>query len=125
MESVGIIQPGRIGDIVICLPIAKHYHDLGYKVVWPISNNLINHFKDYVDYVEFIPVTTDVWKSIWETRQALKGCTKILELAFSYPGTMKTTQIFDSNNIPFDVMKYQFANVPFDKKWNLFLIGLE
>ena len=119
MKTLGIIQPGRIGDIIICLPIAKHYHDLGYSVKWPISKSYINHFKDYIDYVEFIPITDDVWSSVNDSRSVTKDCTKVLELAFSYPNTPKTTSLFDSGDIPFDKLKYQLAEVPFEKKWSL------
>ena len=118
MKVIGIVQPGKIGDIIICLPIAKHYHDLGHKVIWPISSEYIKHFQDYIDYVEFIPITNDLWKCINEARNVTKDCTR-LELAFSYPNTPTTTAMFDSKNIPFDKVKYQIANVPFDKKWTL------
>jgi len=117
-KRIGIIQPGRIGDIVICLPIAKYYYDLGYKIIWPICYNYIKHFQDYIDYVNFVPITNNLWKCINEARNNVIDC-KRLELAFSYPNTPDTTLLFDSQNIPFDELKYKIANVPFDKKWVL------
>lgn len=63
MKKLGIIQPGRIGDIVICLPIAKWYHDRGYEVLWPVKKDMIKHFENYVDYVKFVPIEFDCRKA--------------------------------------------------------------
>jgi len=45
-----LVQPGKIGDIVICLPIAKTYFDNGYEIKWYVNNQYAKLF-DYVDYV--------------------------------------------------------------------------
>jgi hypothetical protein len=44
-----LIQPGRFGDIIICLPIAKFYHSLGYSIIWPISEHYTEIFRN-IDY---------------------------------------------------------------------------
>jgi len=45
-----IIQPGKMGDLVITTPIAKYYSELGYDIVWPVFDNYRNYF-DAFDYV--------------------------------------------------------------------------
>lgn len=50
-----IIQPGKMGDIVITTPIAKHYHEMGYEIVWPVFDNYKNYF-DAFDYINSITV---------------------------------------------------------------------
>ena len=59
MKRIGIIQPGRIGDILICLPIAKWYYDRGHEIIWPVDSAIIKNFIGYIDYVKFIPVNFD------------------------------------------------------------------
>lgn len=36
MKTCFIYQPSGVGDILFCQKIAKHYRDMGYKVVWPL-----------------------------------------------------------------------------------------
>jgi hypothetical protein len=50
-----IKQPGKVGDIVICLPIAKHYADRGYSVEWECPAQYHAMF-NYVSYAT--PVVT-------------------------------------------------------------------
>ncbi len=49
----GMLQPGRLGDILILLPAAKHYVDQGHEVVWPIwpSMSAICRHAPYVSWV--------------------------------------------------------------------------
>jgi hypothetical protein len=119
MRRLGIIQPGKIGDIIICLPIAKWYADKGYEVFWPVDNSIINNFLGYVDYVKFIPIDFNC-KTAYQACYKIH-CTTILDLAFCIPGANE----FNAENyskqdlFSFDEFKYYIANVPFKQKWNL------
>ena len=119
MKRIGIIQPGKIGDIIILLPVAKHYNDMGFEVLWPIDKNIINNFIGYVDYVTFIPCEFDCEQA----RQICKEheCEEIVDVSFYIPGaTTQNEEAFCYQNVlTFDQMKYKLANVPFEKKWNL------
>lgn len=120
MKKLGIIQPGRIGDIIICLPIAKYYHDMGYTVIWPVDRNIIQNFIDYVPYVNFIPIEFDcrVAHQVCFNNQ----CNKVIDLSFTITGASQ----FNSDNYlnkqdeySFDQFKYYLADVPFEEKWKL------
>ena len=50
LMKIGILQPGRLGDIIICLPIAKYYADQGFEVVWPMFESAAMMVRDVVDY---------------------------------------------------------------------------
>ena len=54
--KIGIIQTRGIGDIVIALPIARHFVDAGHAVVWPIYEKFIRPFRAAAPYVEFVPL---------------------------------------------------------------------
>jgi hypothetical protein len=117
----GIILPGKIGDIIICLPIAKHFYDSGYEVYWPVYIELIENFKDYVDYVNFIPTKSN--DRISESFHLLKelNC-EILDLSFTSPGSWhnENTKHYQTQNLrSFDEFRYFLSDVNFDKKWNL------
>lgn len=120
MKRLGIIQPGKIGDIIICLPIAKWYYDRGYEIIWPIDRRIINNFIGYIEYVSFIPIDFDcrIAHQVCFDEQ----CNKVIDIAFTIPGA----NIFNSdwylnkyNDLSFDQMKYAIAEVPFEEKWNL------
>jgi hypothetical protein len=118
MSSLGIIQPGRIGDIVIMLPIAKWYSDRGHNIIWPIASEYLDNFIGYVDYVKFFPISFDCN----EARRCCieQNCNTIVDTSFCMEGGNVSNEIYyKTNNIPFDEVKYNLANVPFSEKWNL------
>lgn len=120
-RKIGIIQPGRIGDIIICLPIALFYRDLGHEVVWPISSDMISNFLSYErswEGIKFILCNFDVSHA----REICKKekCDRILDLSFNIPGAdPRLTNEYKTQNLySFDEFKYFLAQVPFDNKWN-------
>lgn len=120
--KLGLILPGKIGDIIICLPIAKHYYDLGYDIYWPVYIELIENFINYVDYVNFLPTqTADRITESFELLNKIK-CEQIIDLSFTSFGSWdnKNTKNYLSQNLrTFDEFRYYLANVDFNKKWTL------
>ena len=51
LPTIQIIQPGRYGDILICLPIAKLYSQLGNLVYWKCPKEYHSMF-EYTPYVK-------------------------------------------------------------------------
>jgi len=47
-----IDQPYGLGDILLCEPIARHYHNLGYKILYWAKDEYI-WIKDYIPYINF------------------------------------------------------------------------
>jgi len=125
MKNIGILQPGRLGDILICLPIAKYYNNQGYKVIWPIFENYITLFTEVIDYAHFIPVTSDVYNCVPQARGTFMNyeVANILDLAATFPGSTVTKQYVSEGDgfgkEKFDEFKYKLAKVPFEEKWNL------
>ena len=125
MKKIGIIQPGRLGDIIICLPIAKYYYDQGYQVYWPIFQNYYNDLNEVVDYVKFIPVTNDVYRCIEHAKITLSFIKniKIFDIAATFPGSDSTEEYVavgdGKGDETFDMFKYRLCEVPFEQKWNL------
>ena len=121
VKKVGIIQPGKIGDIVICLPIAKHYYDNGYKVIWPIDKKIINQFKNYINYVEFVPCSHNVLDSY--NACISSGCNHIVDISFCIPGAVNNfnNYLFQTKGLKFDELKYEIAGVPIETKYNLYI----
>jgi hypothetical protein len=125
MQKIGLLQPGRLGDIVICLPIAKHFYDQGHKVIWPIFHNYINDVTEVIDYVNFVPITNNVYECVKEANQIF-NCyrnIKVLDIAATFPGSTCTEEYVKLGDgfgdTSFDRYKYQKSDVPFEEKWNL------
>jgi len=106
LHSVMIIQKGRVGDILICLPIAKHYADQNMMVYWLCNKEYHNLFRG-INYVT--PVTQPVKVS------------HVVDLSFGWYETPvqawwdKHQQDFYS----FVEAKYHLAGVNLQKRWNL------
>jgi hypothetical protein len=100
-----INQPGRHGDIIICLPIARHY-SVSFDVFWLCPDEYHPMFS-YVDYCT--PVSKDSG-----------GYDFIIDLSFGFGGPpekwwQETIHTWDS----FVTAKYYLADVPLEEKWNL------
>lgn len=125
MKSVALLQPGKLGDIIICLPIAKYYHDKGYKVYWPIFSNFLEMLKEVVDYVTFLPTTNNVYTCVEEARRILHPLApdRIFDIAATFPGSTCTEEYVKLGDglkdVKFDYYKYMKCDVPFDLKWDL------
>jgi len=44
-----INQPAGLGDIIVCLKIAKIYSERGYNVIWPIKDFYLDVVKKHID----------------------------------------------------------------------------
>lgn len=125
MKSVGLIQPGKLGDIIICLPIAHYYFNKGYKIIWPIFFNFKSMFEEVIDYVNFIPITNNVYNCIDESSKLLKdyNVDQVFDVAATFPGSTSTEEYVKLGDgfgkEKFDEFKYRKCNVPFENKWNL------
>jgi hypothetical protein len=127
MKKLGIIQPGRLGDVIILLPAMKYLHDKGYQIYWPIFENYIWMFVDVVDYVNFLPVHNCVQTCVRESYNLLQDIYKVDEIrdiACTFPDSVSTDEYMrrgDGLKEPFDVYKYELLKVPLEEKWNLSL----
>jgi len=125
MTKIGIIQPGKLGDIIICLPIAKHYANMGYSVIWPVFDVYYKMVKEVIDYVEFIPVTSNVYECVNQSIVELKNrdVHKTYDIAATFPGSSCTDEYValgdGLGDVKFDLFKYNKCNVPFELKWKL------
>lgn len=124
-EKIGLIQTRGLGDIVIALPIAKHYADMGCTVVWPILASWISHFKHTAPYVQWLPVEEDQHGRFFYERplQLLQqygvSADNTICLYQSLSGGLIETPVTEFQLMSFDQYKYSVANVPFIKKWSL------
>jgi len=126
-KTIGIIQPGRLGDIIICLPIAKYYSDQGYTVVWPVFEYLAAMLTDRIDYVKFVPVDSNVYKCVKEAKSILTKIDgiKIFDIAATFPDSDCTDEYVSLGDgfgeEKFDQFKYRKCAVPFSEKWKLYV----
>lgn len=110
-KVLGIVQPKRLGDLLIILPIARWFFDRGFEILWPICSEWM-YLQSYVSYVKFVDIGT------------LNGS---YEKALAYL-TPKVDRVLDlgmgigrkvDEIMPFDAWKYKEAGVPFQERQNL------
>jgi hypothetical protein len=123
MSKLGIIQSRGLGDIIIALPIAKHYADEGWEVYWPICDQFYGSVKDHAPWVKWIHVPTDPQGQFFynEPMKRLKNfkCDEIICLyqALNVVPELSNVPYFQVEK--FDEFKYTKAGVPFLNKWRL------
>jgi hypothetical protein len=123
---IGLIQSGGIGDIIIALPIAKHFADRGHEVLWPIYDDCIEAFGAAAPYVRFLPLEGRRGQWMYPKPLALlkeKGCDRIIPLYShigGHPELLASPKL--ASIMKFDQYKYGVTNVPFREKWNLQIV---
>ena len=124
--KIGIIQTGRIGDIIIAMPIAQYFIELGHIVIWPIDERWFDFFKEADPRISFVSVQhqfckPDTFDWLVENPKAILqhyGCDIIHILYSSFLGVSPERDRL-CTSLKFDEFKYAICNVPFEKKWHL------
>jgi len=107
MKTLLIIQPGRIGDIIICLPIARWYSQ-EYEVLWECPVEYHAMFRN-IPYCR--PIAT-----------ANLNPDKVIDLGFGLRKKSEVHQWWIKNRASFSSFvyaKYQLADVPIEERWKL------
>jgi len=118
-KKIGIIQPGRTGDIIIVLPIAKWYADRGYEVVWPVCTQYLPMFK-HVNYVTVLDAGKNIGGGYAKSVELLHDKVgRVIDLGIGF-GRKESDWL--TSKLTFDQWKYEAAGVPFSEKHNLQII---
>tara|TARA_R110001606_G_scaffold250870_1_gene398908 strand:+ start:2230 stop:2949 length:720 start_codon:yes stop_codon:yes gene_type:complete len=121
MKKCLLIQPGAFGDLFISAPIAKHYADLGYEVIWP-TRKKFSHVMQHFSYATNTILDDRVLDSDWLRSDVIK----CLELAHSLKpdlilnladrGPHSTAELSWEK---FEQTKYRLADLDFELKHDL------
>jgi len=103
-----IVQPGKVGDIIICLPIAKWYADRGYSVEWMCPKQY-HHLFTYVDYCHPVERASGFYD-------------KTIDISFGLNHRSPSHRMWESRRGSLDsfvTLKYEIAGVPVSEAFNL------
>lgn len=121
----GIIQSRGLGDIIIALPIARHYHNQGDEIHWPICEEFHSSVCDSVPWVTWYPIPTDTQGRFFIERPLeifQEQGIDIEETLYLYHYVSSHPELTDPELfaiMKFDQYKYWTSAVPFLKKWTL------
>lgn len=122
-KKLGIIQSRGLGDIIIALPIAYHYHQQGQEVYWPICEEFLPSFKDTAPWVNWIPIPVDLQGRFYYdepmNRLAQAEADEVICLYQSLNVKPELSDYPWFQIQHFDEFKYTKAEVPFLNKWRL------
>lgn len=122
-KKIGLVQSRNIGDIIIALPIADHFEELGYDVYWPVDERIVGMFQRIKPTINFLPVTprNDNRNLFLNDPLALLQEEKVDRtiMLYSYLGGLNICDTRLAASVKFDEYKYAIAGVPFAKKWDL------
>jgi hypothetical protein len=121
----GLIQSRGLGDIIIALPIARHYWERDEEIVWPICREFLGSVKDHAAWVTWVPIDTDPQGrffldrplEVFKERGVDPGSALYLYQYINTVPELTDPEMF--NILKFDQYKYQSAGVPFRDKWRL------
>jgi hypothetical protein len=127
--KVGLIQTRGIGDIIIALPIAKHFKDIGKQVYWPIDEKFLSSFQEVVSWVNWLGVSSNYLNSSIDPNFLYGGPSELLAKVgvesilplYNYLGPPHSgiANKLLQPILKFDQYKYAVSGVPFKKKWTL------
>lgn len=120
-KRLGICQTRGLGDIVISLPIARHYHDQDYLVHWPIVDSWVAQMQRAVPWVKWIPIPPDQGAFFYDVpMQRLRNfqVDEVICLYQALTGHRFHEEVYFQHT-KFDQYKYIQAGVPFLNKWQL------
>lgn len=142
-----ILQPGKVGDLIICSPIAKYYEEKGYSVEWFVYPE----FKNFFDRIEYVkPIVSKLLidkeqqyiKSVknrstpfhslkhrYFLETARKYCSfkdeppkKLLDICWGFQGSNKENDrkvnLYTQTNRTWIQLRYDLAEVPIEERWN-------
>ena len=126
MAKIGIIQTGRIGDIIIALPIAAKFADRGDTVFWPVEDRYLAFVAAAAPYVTFLPIPHDAERADHAVTLPLEALQeREVDQTFMLYSTLNGLGGYQAENekiaqfLKIDEYKYAIARVPFSEKWNL------
>jgi len=121
MKKCLLIQSGAFGDLFICAPIAKYYHDLGYEVFWPTRKKfagVVSHFP----YVKHILLNEEELHSDWLRSDTIKCLRLMDQTKFDLVLNLADRGPHPTAQLPYeklDQTKYRLSNVDFSLKNSL------
>jgi len=121
-KKLGIIQSRGLGDIIIALPIAHHFHKEGWHIHWPIVDAWVEQMEHHAPWVKWIPVPADSGSFFYDVpleRLNNFKCDDIICLYQSLSGHPEFAKEPWFQHTGFDQYKYIRAGVPFLDKWKL------
>lgn len=121
-KRLGIIQSRGLGDLVIALPIAHHYHQEGWEIIWPILDEFLPSMSRAAPWVKWVPIPHDPpGRYFYDVPMERLRNFKVDEVLCLYQAL--TGHKFHEDTCfqytSFDQYKYIKAGVPFMKKWEL------
>jgi hypothetical protein len=122
-KRLGIIQSRGLGDLVIALPIAHHYHKEGWEIYWPILEEFMPSMQGAAPWVKWIPLPYDspgrYFYDVPLERLKNFKCDETLCLYQALTGHQEFSDEVYFAHTKFDQYKYIKAGVPFTDKWKL------
>lgn len=103
-----IKQPGKVGDIIICAPIAKYFADQGYIVQWECPKEY-HHLFSYFDYVTPVESETEEYS-------------RVIDISFGLNLKSPSNLTWKKRKAELDsfvTLKYELADVPVSELRNL------
>jgi hypothetical protein len=121
-NKLGIIQTRGLGDIMIALPIALHYHEQGNHIHWPVQENWVDQLNRHVPWVKWIPIKPDSGAFFYDTpMERLRNfrCDEVICLYQALTGHPEFSNAPWFQHTGFDQYKYIRAGVAFKDKLRL------
>lgn len=115
-KDLYILQPARIGDIIIALPVAEEM-SRKYNVKWPVCKPYAGMF-DYVDYVSAVPVEYSIDDSFNKVKKQFMHLNH-LDFIINGSRSQISRKRWIMSGLSFDEWPYKVSGVDFSRKKEL------
>jgi hypothetical protein len=118
--ELGLVQSRGLGDIVIALPIARHFYEQGHRVHWPILEPYLPSFQAAAPWVSWLGVAPGADCYYKAPMALLQGRAEKVFCLYHYLASEPTlADPVLRSVLKFDQYKYAVASVAFHEKWSL------
>lgn len=103
-----LIQPGKVGDIIICMPIAQYYINQGFLVEWQAP-------EQYDQMMQQIP-------GVLRVNSPMGSYEKVIDLSFGLNTKAAVHKVWSERRATLDsfvTLKYELSGVPLSELRNL------
>ncbi len=122
-KNMTIIQPGRLGDIILTLPIAYHYYLQGLNIIWPVCSEYIDTFRNvdflsnmFIYNIGSIKHQGSILKKHAKTH--ISGYGHSIDLAIGF-GDVELDRKWKETGLSFDIWKYYIVKLEHQYKYTL------
>jgi hypothetical protein len=117
MESVLILQPFGLGDLIFAQGIAHHYMKAGMRAYWPVVDQYIHHIRRAYPLIEWLPENFHITPRLYEVEQVKYDLLHSLVAPIRWSNTFQQVEYKDVMRAKYDMYGLDWTKWTESAQW--------